>query len=401
MITLYSKNACNRCDEAEYFVHQHNVKIYKRIKVNGMNDIVKNFEHLEDELLGISYFPVFHVKTDNDEHMYDFETFKKLFGEELLIKNDKRYVIFPINYPIIWEMYEMVVASFWTEKEIDLSKDEFDWENKLNDNDRFFIKQILAFFAGADGIVNENLSLNFSNEIQIPEARAFYSYQQFNETIHNHTYSLMIDKYIKSPIEREKLLDGIHTIASVNKKANWTMKWMDKKTQPFVKRLIAFACVEGIMFSGSFCALFWLKKRGLLHGLTFSNELISRDEGLHQDFAVLLFSYLKNKPTQLEVEEIVKDAVEHEKEFIIESIPCNLIGMNSSLMSQYIEYVADRLLLQLNYKPIWNSQNPFDFMEMISLSGKTNFFEKRVGEYKLAGSMVKETENAFKLDADF
>jgi ribonucleoside-diphosphate reductase subunit M2 len=325
--------------------------------------------------------------------------------EELLKENEGRFVIFPIKYHILWEKYKKQVASFWTAEEIDLSKDLYDWEHKLNANERHFIENVIAFFAGSDGIVNENLVENFCAEVQIPEARCFYGFQVAMENIHSETYSLLIDTYIRDPTKKAKLLDAIHTIPCVQKKAEWAMKWMTADKNTFASRLIAFAIVEGIFFSGSFCAIYWLKKRGLMPGLTFSNELISRDEGMHTDFAVTLFNMMTpyGRPTQERVEEIIRDAVQIEQEFINESIPCNLIGMNSTLMSQYIEFVADRLLVQLGYNKVWNSNNPFDFMELISMDRKTNFFERRVGEYQKANVNIssQKKETKFTLDADF
>lgn len=399
IITMYTKNECVLCDKAKKNAEIHGIKIDKIVKANSLYDVVKMFDDNEN----ITSFPVFHV---NDK-LLNYEEFFERFGERLLLINPNRHVLFPIRYPDMWDMYEKAVASFWTVSEIDFSKDEADFES-MTENERSFIKRILAFFAGADGIVNENIDCNFSEEVQIPEARAFYSYQQFNETIHSHNYSLMIDRYVQSPGEKTILLQGIHTIPCVGKKADWALKWMNTKQCPsFAKRLVAFACVEGIMFSGSFCAIFWLKKRGLMPGLSFSNELISRDEGMHQDFAVLLFKYLKNRPHQSEINEIVEEAVAYEKEFITDSIPCRMVGMNHELMCTYIEFVADRLLFQLGYDPIWNAKNPFDFMEAISLGGKTNFFERRVGEYAKAGVMsnknnkMDDSSNYFGTDEDF
>jgi ribonucleotide reductase beta subunit family protein with ferritin-like domain len=321
--------------------------------------------------------------------------------EFLTKENPSRYVLFPIECKDIWDMYKGHVSVFWTPEEIDLSKDKGDWE-KLNDKEQHFIKNILAFFAGSDGIVLENLGNRFMSEVQIPEVKSFYGFQIAMENIHSETYSLLIDSYIQNPSEKGRLLNAIETIPCVQKKANWALKWINDKEASFASRLIAFAVVEGIFFSGSFCSIFWLKKRGLMPGLTFSNELISRDEGLHTDFAVLLYTkYITNKLSQNTVVSIVKEAVVIEKEFITESLPCNLIGMNSDLMKQYIEFVADRLLTQLNYSKIYNSSNPFDFMEMISLRGKTNFFEKRVAEYSKSGVGIDKNNMVFNLDANF
>ena len=309
-------------------------------------------------------------------------------SEPLLQESDDRFVLFPIKYSAIWEAYKKAFRSFWTTEEIDLSKDQDDWD-KLNDNEKYFIKNILAFFAGSDGIVLENLGIRFFQEVSIPEVRCFYGFQIVMENVHSETYSLLIDKYIKDSDEKKKLFNAIETIPCVSLKAKWAQKWIGDKKSNFATRLIAFAIVEGIFFSGSFCAIYWLKKRGLMPGLTYSNELISRDEGMHTDFAVLLYSMLQNKLSEETFHSIIKEAVNIEQKFIIESIPCNLIGMNSDLMSQYIEFCADRLILQCSsenqpYQKLFNSKNPFDFMEQISLQNKTNFFEKKVSEYSLA-----------------
>lgn len=313
-------------------------------------------------------------------------------SEPILKENKNRFVLFPIKYPSIWKMYKNAEASFWNAEEIDLSSDIKDWEN-LNDNERFFISYVLAFFSASDGIVNENLAVQFMKEVQIPEARCFYGFQIAMENIHAETYSLLIDTYIKNEKEKNMLFNAIEYIPAVKKKAEWALKWINNE-RPFGERLVAFAAVEGIFFSGSFCSIFWLKKRGLLPGLSFANELISRDEGLHCDFACLLFSMLQNKPSSEAVKEIITDAVKCEKEFITQSLPVDLIGMNSKMMSEYIEFVSDRLLTQLGQEKIWNTRNPFDWMELISLQGKTNFFEKRVSEYQKSG--VSSNENGTK-----
>ncbi|HRB54713.1 MAG TPA: ribonucleotide-diphosphate reductase subunit beta, partial [Bacteroidia bacterium] len=288
-----------------------------------------------------------------------------MMQDELLLRENKeRFVLLPINYPKVWEMYKKHEQSFWTAEEIDLHPDLVDWENKLNDDERHFIKHVLAFFAASDGIVNENLAVNFMSEVQIPEARCFYGFQIMMENIHSETYSLLIDAYIKDPKEKHYLFNAIETVPCVKKKADWALRWIQNGS--FAERLVAFAAVEGIFFSGSFCSIFWLKKRGLMPGLTFSNELISRDEGLHCDFACLLYSMLQNKMTQEQVHTIIKDAVNCEHEFVTDALPVSLIGMNARLMCQYIEFVADRLLVSLGYSKIYNAANPFDFMEMIS-----------------------------------
>lgn len=396
MYVLYSKSMCDRCEEIKILLNQLDVK-FKCQSVKNMKEMCEIIN--DDDILEQIYsFPILHINDTNE--FIDYEKILCKFNEPLITKNNDVDTIFPIQYPDIWESYEKAVATFWTAKEIDFSRDEKDWNN-LTQNEQHFIKHILAFFAGADGIVNTNLINNFSEEVQIPEVRAFYSYQQFNETIHSETYSLLIERYVKDKQDKLNLLRGIHTIPAIKKKAEWCKKYIDRSNCPsFAKRLIAFACVEGILFSGAFCSIFWLKKRGLMPGLCFSNELISKDEGSHLDFACLLYSKLNFKPNENEIYEIVQEAVEHEKQFIIDALPCKLIGMNSDLMTQYIYYVADRLLKTLGYKPIWNTINPFDFMEAISVQGKSNFFEKRVSEYNKCNVLSTE-ENKFALDSDF
>lgn len=322
------------------------------------------------------------------------------FVEPILAENPNRFVLLPIKYPKVWEWYKKAEASFWTAEEIDLVQDLVDWETKLNDNERHFIKHVLAFFAASDGIVNENLVLNFMREIQIPEARCFYGFQIAIENIHSEVYSLLIDTYIKDPKEKDFLFHALQNLDCVSKKGNWAIKWIEN-APTFAHRLIAFAAVEGIFFSGSFCSIFWLKKRGLMPGLSFSNELISRDEGMHCDFACLLYSMLNQKPDPAEVEAIITEAVVFEKEFITDALPVSLIGMNAELMGQYIEYCADRLLLSLGNPKVYGTANPFPWMDMISIQGKTNFFEKRVGDYQKAGVMAKREEQVFTTDADF
>ena len=322
--------------------------------------------------------------------------------EPILKENKDRFVLFPIQHDEIWKMYKKAEASFWTAEEIDLSHDQKDWE-RLTDNERHFVKHVLAFFAASDGIVNENLAVNFMREVQVPEARCFYGFQTMIENIHSETYSLLIDTYIKDVKEKERLFNAIETVPCVEKKAQWALRWISKKNASFAERLVAFAAVEGIFFSGSFCSIFWLKKRGLMPGLAFSNELISRDEGLHCDFACLLYNMLEGKLSTERIQEIIGDAVAIEKEFVSDSLPVDLIGMNAKMMCQYIEFVADRLLVALGYHRLFNATNPFDFMELISLQGKTNFFEKRVGEYQKAGVMGNGSKEAhsFNTDAEF
>jgi ribonucleoside-diphosphate reductase subunit M2 len=319
-------------------------------------------------------------------------------NEPLLIPDDNRFVMFPIQHDDIWKMYEKQVDCFWRPQEIDLTKDLYDWES-LNANERYFISMILAFFAASDGIVLENLAQRFMNEIQLAEARAFYSFQIAMENIHSHTYSLLIETYIKNDFEKNKLFTAIENYPCIQKKALWAQKWIHDSNSNFATRLIAFACVEGIFFSGAFCSIYWLKNRGIMHGLTFSNELISRDEALHTEFAILLYHKLNNKISEDEIINIIQEAVEIETEFICNALPCRLIGMNSESMSQYIRFVADRLLLQLGCNKLYEVKNPFHWMEMISIENKTNFFESRVSEYALANKT--KTEEIFNFCADF
>uniref|UniRef100_A0A0R3RGQ7 Ribonucleoside-diphosphate reductase small chain n=1 Tax=Elaeophora elaphi TaxID=1147741 RepID=A0A0R3RGQ7_9BILA len=321
-------------------------------------------------------------------------------GEILLAENPNRFVIFPIRFHDIWDFYKKALASFWTVDEVDLSRDYRDWEN-LNEGERHFISRILAFFAASDGIVNENLVNRFSQEVQVPEARFFYGFQIMIENIHSEMYSKMIDTYIRDQKQKSLLFNAIYEFEFVKKKADWALCWIADMNAPYAERLVAFAAIEGIFFSGSFAAIFWLKKRGLMPGLTHSNELISRDEGLHRDFACLLYSYIKNKPSEERIYQIIREAVDIEKEYLTEALPVDLIGINCKLMCQYIEYVADHLLTELNCAKIYYSDNPFDFMERISIEAKTNFFEKRVSEYQKAGVLNSEEGKSFKLDSDF
>jgi|TARA_A100001234_G_scaffold158905_1_gene140345 ribonucleoside-diphosphate reductase beta chain len=324
--------------------------------------------------------------------------------EPMLQENMNRFVLFPIQHAEIWEMYKLHAAAFWTAEEIDLAEDAKDWK-KLNDNERHFLKHVLAFFAASDGIVNENLVTNFADEVQWPEARCFYGFQIMMENIHAETYSLLIDAYIDDPIEKDHLFNALETVPSVKKKGTWALKWLSRKKGTFAQRLVAFAAVEGIFFSGSFCAIFWLKKRGLMPGLTFSNELISRDEGLHCDFACLLHNQLIRGAGENVIHRIISEAVEIEKEFVTSALPVELIGMNDGLMRQYIEFVADRLLVSLGASKLYDVSNPFPWMEMISMQGKTNFFEKRVGEYQKSGvkdgATLGSVQQRFSIDEDF
>ena len=326
-------------------------------------------------------------------------TIKYADNEPMLMPSNDRFVLFPIQHHDIWKAYKDQAACFWTAEEIDLEKDKNDWAN-LKDSERHFLKHVLAFFAASDGIVNENLAVNFSNEVQWPEARAFYGFQIMMENIHAETYSLLIDTYIEDDSEKAKLFNAMETIPSVMKKAQWALRWTDSERATFAERLIAFAAVEGICFSGSFCAIYWLKQKGIMQGLTFSNELISRDEGLHRDFACMLHNKLVNKVSEETALQIIKEAVEIEKEFVTEALPVSLLGMNASKMCEYIEFVADHLLISLGFAKHYNTLNPFPWMEQISMQGKTNFFERRVGEYQKAG-VATENNRTFSLEEDF
>ena len=385
-VQIYSKAGCSMCNVAEQIC----------------KDLCLDYEKTDmgvealKKLIGKPFpaYPQIFIDGKHHGSFFDFQDHIEA-TEPMLLPTLNRFTVFPIQHDNLWTLYKQAQMSNWTAEEVDLSKDMDDW-NKLTDNERHFIKTILAFFAGSDGIVFENLNDNFAGEVQYTEARSFYAYQAHNEMVHGETYSKLIDKYIRSPSEKKELFEAIQRVPCIEKKARWAMKWFDT-TRPFSERLLAFACVEGIFFSGSFCAIFWLKKRGLLPGLCFSNELISRDEGLHQQFAVELFNMLKFKPNSDTIKEIVKEAVEIEKEFILDALPCSLIGMNSEKMTQYIEYVSDRLLKQVGQEKIWNSTNPFEFMETISLDGKTNFFEKRVGDY----GKMDEDSCEIEFDEDF
>jgi len=384
-ILILSKTGCTGCE--------HITELLDNRKIKYENSIVSPTRLREICGKNVRHYP--QVLIDG-EHIGDNFDLEEYLEEPLLEENTNKFTMFPIKYPGLWAMYKQAQGSFWTAEEIDFSSDMNDW-NTLDPQEQHFIKTILAFFASSDGIVFENINNNFAQEIQISEAKAFYAYQEYNEQIHSETYSLLIDKYITNADEKSKMFNAITTIPCITQKARWAMKWFDKDL-PFTHRLIAFICVEGIFFSGSFCAIFWIKKRGILPGLCFSNELISRDEGLHQDFAIELFKLFKLKPSEEIVHSIIRDAVAIEKEFITEALPCRLIGMNSTLMSTYIEYVADRILKQLKYSTLWNVENPFDFMENISLDGKTNFFEKRVGDYGMVNVGQSESENTIAFD---
>ncbi|KAK6188458.1 hypothetical protein SNE40_004627 [Patella caerulea] len=385
----------------------------KNVKINDENEKPKNLQNSQNtkkaKVLGESQKQnIINVdkKEENMKPIVKKPTKKSgrktnISEEPLLKDNPNRFVIFPIQYHDIWQMYKKAEASFWTAEEVDLSKDLVHWD-QLKAEEKHFISHVLAFFAASDGIVNENLVERFSKEVQVTEARCFYGFQIAMENIHSEMYSLLIDTYIKDPKQRDFLFNAIETLPCVKKKADWALTWISDEEADYAERVVAFAAVEGIFFSGSFASIFWLKKRGIMPGLTFSNELISRDEGLHCDFACLMYRHLKNKLTQERIYTIINDAVKIEQEFLTEALPCKLIGMNCDLMKQYIEFVADRLLGELGCDKYYNSENPFDFMEQISLEGKTNFFEKRVGEYQRMGVMSGSQNNhEFTLDADF
>ena len=385
-VEILSKEGCQYCDLT--------VDLCKEYKLENKKIIVDRDELKRRCGAQASVYPQIFINDELIGTYFDFQDYLEE-AEPMLLPTLDRFTVFPIEHEHLWAMYKKAQMSNWTAEEIDFSKDMDDWVN-LSDNEKHFIKYILAFFAGSDGIVFENLNDNFASEVQYTEARSFYAYQEHNEMVHGETYSKLIDKYIKSSSEKKQLFEAIQTIPCIENKAKWAMKWFSKD-RSFAERLFAFACVEGIFFSGSFCAIFWLKKRGLLPGLCFSNELISRDEGLHLEFAIELFKMLKHKPNKSVIEEIVKDAVSIEKNFIIDALPCSLIGMNSEKMSEYIEYVADRLLKQSGHDKIWGTKNPFDFMENISLDGKTNFFEKRVGDY----GKIDEDSTSIEFDEEF
>jgi len=390
MWTVLSKKGCTGCDEAFDILERLTAaRGQGPLESRGLKVTKKLVA--PSELFGESMYPQILL---NGEHIGDLYALKRILDDPITKENPNRFTVFPLEYTSLWSLYKKAQMSNWTAEEIDFSKDLDDWDS-LSDNERHFIKMILAFFAASDGIVFENLNLNFATEVQISEARCFYAYQQHNEMVHGETYSLLLEKYIRDPVEKQAMFRALETVPCIKKKAEWALQWFNPD-RLFVERLIAFACVEGIFFSGSFCAIFWLKKRSLLPGLSFSNELISRDEGLHLEFAVELVSLLQYRPKPERITEIVTAAVAIEKEFLTEALPCQLIGMDSGKMSQYIEYVADRLLKQLGVPPVWHAKNPFDFMENLSLDGKTNFFEKRVGDYSKF-----DTGGPIEFDGDF
>jgi ribonucleoside-diphosphate reductase subunit M2 len=385
-IQIYSKDGCTYCDRAVELCESEGL-VHEKIMI----------EKVELEKLCGGKFEAYPQIFKDGARLGNFFDLEDFIQEkyEPLLDDEGSFTLFPLKYEHLWSLYKKAQMSNWTAEEIDFSRDMEDWKG-LSENEQRFVKYVLAFFAGSDGIVFENINNNFADEVKSSEAKSFYAYQCHNEMVHSETYSKLIDKYITDGKEKAQLFNAINTIPCIEKKANWALKWFDT-TRPFAERLFAFACVEGIFFSGSFCAIYWLKKRGLMPGLTFSNELISRDEGLHQEFAVELFKMLRHKPSGHVLQAIVKEAVAIEKEFIIDALPCSLIGMNAQKMSEYIEYVSDRLLKQIGQQPIFNSKNPFDFMELISLEGKTNFFEKRVGDY----GKIDVTEDEINFDEEF
>ena len=385
-IHIYSKEGCTYCDRAVELCESEGLT-HEKIMI----------EKVDLEKLCGGAFDAYPQIFKDGTHLGNFFDLEDFIQDqyEPLLDDEGSFTLFPLKYENLWSLYKKAQMSNWTAEEIDFSRDMEDWKG-LSENEQRFVKYVLAFFAGSDGIVFENINNNFADEVRSSEAKSFYAYQCHNEMVHSETYSKLIDKYIQDGKEKMHVFNAINTIPCIEKKANWALKWFDKG-RPFAERLFAFACVEGIFFSGSFCAIYWLKKRGLMPGLTFSNELISRDEGLHQEFAVELFKMLRHKPSGHVLQAIVREAVGIEKEFIIDALPCSLIGMNAQKMSEYIEYVSDRLLKQIGQQPIFNSKNPFDFMELISLEGKTNFFEKRVGDY----GKMDVTEDTINFDEEF
>ena len=387
IVKILSKSECEYCD--------HTAKLCQSEGIGYVKEFVDK-QTLRDRCNGATHYPQIFV---GDRHVGDYYAFVDWIEDEyepMLLPNLNRFTVFPIKHPKLWDLYKKAQMSTWTAEEIDLSTDIDDWEKKLNDNERHFIKYILAFFAGSDGIVNENIDLNFASEVQYSEARCFFAFQEHIECVHGETYSKLIDKYIRDDEEKNKLFCALETIPCIAAKGDWAMKWLDK-SRPFAQRLLAFACVEGIFFSGAFCAIFWLKKRGLMKGLSFSNELISRDEGLHQEFGLELFKMLRHRPDSATIRAIVEDAVAIEKKFICDALPCALIGMNAESMGTYIEYVADRLLKSIGEQPVWNSKNPYDFMVNQSLDGKSSFFEVRVGDY----GKLDDGAHSIEFDAEF
>ncbi len=397
---LFTREGCTWCDHAKDLLDERQLAYV----VVECTTITQVREHLESRGLGdaAGFVATYPQILDGRRYVGGFDQLVEYLDEPLLRPEigTRRFTPFPIQYPDMWDFYKRAVASFWTADEVSMAQDVTDWRDKLNDDERHFIKHVLAFFAGSDGIVMENLQQNFGVEVQVAEARQFYAYQAFNEAEHSRTYGLMIDALIEDANERERLFWAIETLPAVRRKAAWATRWLSPARR-FAERLLAFACVEGILFSGSFCAVFWLKQRGLMPGLGLSNQFISRDEGLHQQFAAVVYSHLRRQLSQGEAEAIVREAVETEKSFICDAVPCRLVGMNADLMSQYIEFVADRLLLSLGHAAVYGATNPFPWMELLSLSGKDNFFERFSSEYQKAGVMAKADDQKFALDEAF
>lgn len=394
---VFSKQGCGGCEQAKALLVARRLP-YEERPLRSVAELLDVLAREGHDAEGVDTFP--HVVHDGRRvggyhHLVDYLEEPLLSPES----GTRRFTPFPLTYPDMWAMYKRAVASFWTAEEVSLAADVAEWKTRLTDDERHFVKHVLAFFAGSDGIVMENLATNFGVEVQAPEARAFYAFQAFNESQHSEVYALLIDALVEDAGERDRLFNAIETLPAVRKKAEWALKWMNPSRR-FAERLVAFTCVEGILFSGSFCAIFWLKQRGLMPGLGLSNQFISRDEGLHQEFGALVYSHLRHKLPAARVEEIVREAVANEKEFITEAIPCRLVGMNADMMGQYIEFVADRLLAGLGCEPAFRASNPFPWMELISLSGKDNFFEKFSSEYQKAGVMKPE-DQVFALDDAF
>ncbi len=397
---VLGKAGCVWCDRAKELLGARG-KAYTAVECASLADLRRVLEArgLGGAAASAATFP---QVLDNRRYVGGYQQLVEYLDEPLLRAEvgTRRFTPFPVVYRDMWDMYKRAVASFWTAEEINLAQDVTDWREKLTEDERHFIKHVLAFFAGADGIVMENLQQNFGVEVEVAEARAFYAYQTFNEAIHSETYALLIDALIDDNKERERLFWAIETLPAVRKKAAWATKWLNPGRR-FAERLLAFTCVEGILFSGSFCAIFWLKQRGLMPGLGLSNQFISRDEGMHQEFGALTYSHLRHRLSQEEAEAVVREAVDNEKEFILEAIPCRLVGMNSDLMAQYIEFVADRLLLSMGYRAAYRATNPFPWMDLLSLSGKDNFFERFSSEYQKAGVMARAEDQMFALDDAF
>lgn len=396
---VLSKPGCAWCDRACELLRGHRLD-HKRVHLASVDDVRRRLTDLgfADAAEHATTVPQI---TCGARYIGGYAQLQDYLDEPILRDDgSRRFTPFPLRYPDMWDMYKRAVASFWTAEEIDLSQDVRDWDTKLTADERHFVKHVLAFFAGADGIVMENLQQNFGVEVQVAEARSFYAYQAFNEAIHGETYAVLLDALVQDPQEKDRLFAAIETLPAVRRKAAWATKWLHPGRR-FAERLLAFTCVEGILFSGSFCAVFWLKQRGLMPGLGLSNQFISRDEGLHQHFGALVYSHLRHRLSQADAEAIVREAVHNEKEFILDALPCRLVGMNADLMAQYIEYVADRLLLSLGYASAFGATNPFSWMELLSLSGKDNFFERFSSEYQKAGVMTNAGDRAFALDGDF